>query len=329
MHSTNDYKIISVIIPAYNVEEYLERTLKSVREQSYRDLEIIIVDDGSTDSTGRIADRAAEEDKRIRVIHQENGGVSKARNTGLDAVTGDLIAFVDSDDHCRENMLEILYADMEETGAELVVCAHEEGPETFSGKISEKTELKEYMDTEKFMMLFNEHKDESVVLWGKLYKRELFEGLRFPEGKIHEDEYLAHYILERSGLVTYDPRAMYYYYKRPVSITTDHFSKKRLDCIPALTDRISFFEKQGKDILLHGAYVDFLKRFQYYYYGIKHHYPEDRKSYEELFSMYGDYYRRSYGLLSLLEKLRFGLFIYFPGLNYHIKRAFGAKNLDT
>lgn len=329
MYSTND-RIISVIIPAYNVEEYLERTLNSVREQTYRDLEIIIVDDGSTDNTGSIADKAGEEDKRIKVIHQDKAGVSKARNTGLDAATGGFIVFVDSDDRIRENMLEILYADMERTGAELVVCAHEEGPETFSSKeISDKEELKVYKDTDKYMMLFNEHKGESVVLWGKLYRMELFLDLRFPEGKIHEDEYVAHYILERSSTVAYDPRILYYYYKRPESITTDPFSKKRLDCIPALTDRISFFENNGNEILLHNAYVDFLKRFQYYYYGIKHYYPEDRNSYEELFSMYRDYYRRSSGLLSIKEKLRFGLFLYFPELNYQIKRAFGAKRLDT
>lgn len=323
-------KKVSVIIPAYNVENYIKRTLDSVINQTYENLEIIVVDDGSADNTGHIADEEAAKDHRIRVIHRENGGLSAARNTALALITGELVTNVDADDYIRKDMVEIMVSDIEETRADLVICGHREGPQdSFSENLTEfsSKEIKTYSDGEKFMLLFNERKNESIVFWGKLYRREILDNISFPEGKIHEDEYIVHYVLDRCEKVAYDPRILYHYYKRGGSITTDNFSIKRLDCVPALLDRIVFFEEKGDQELLKYEYIDFLKRFQYFYYGVRLNFPERREIYMDLFDKYKEVYEKAYDLITIKYRLRFAMFIHYPMLNYHIKRAFGAKSI--
>lgn len=324
---------ISVIVPAYNVGPYLSRCLDSVRSQTYDNLEIIVVDDGSTDNTGLIADEAAGKDSRIRVIHQENGGLSKARNTAFKYVTGDLITNVDADDFIRSDMLEIMVSDMEETDADLVICGHREGSEVKIEKSGDEksmhSDIRKYSGREKFMLLFNERKRVSIVFWGKLYRKEILKGISFPEGKIHEDEYIVHYVFDRAETVVYDPRILYQYYKRDDSITTEGFSLRRLDCIPALLDRIDFFEKKGDRELLKSVYTDFMKRTQYYYYGVRFQYPEEGDISREVFGQYIQVFQKAEGMLPFFSRLRFWLFIRFPIANYHIKRFFGAKSIGT
>ena len=211
--------MISVIIPVYNVEEYLPECLDSVLAQTYRDLEIIIVDDGSTDRSPRICDDYAEKDSRIRVIHQENGGLSAARNTALDAASGDYIGFVDSDDHIAEDMFETLLEACVSEEADVACCGYysyggeQELSETVverEMKLSWKDAIKEFLAQRMTM----------IVMWNKLYRSRLFDAVRFPEGEIHEDNAVYYKVIGESDRVVFIKRSLYYHRRRAGSIAT-------------------------------------------------------------------------------------------------------------
>ena len=237
--------LVSVIIPVYKVEAYLTACVESVLAQTYRNFEIILVDDGSPDNCPQMCDELAARDSRIRVIHKENGGLSSARNTGIDAARGDYLAFLDSDDLWTPLFLERLYHAVEETGADMAVCLFRR----FRGEIP--TELPETVPTvaltqqEAFECLFGVRNENMVVAPNKLYRRELFVAVRYPVGQIHEDEAVIHEIIGGTNTVAWVDEAHYLYREAPNSITTASFSLKRLDEMYAKEQRISYFEAQG------------------------------------------------------------------------------------
>lgn len=218
--------MISVIIPVYNVSPFLCRCLDSVRKQEYI-REILLVDDGSTDDSGEICDRYAKLDPRITVIHKENGGLSSARNTGLDRAAGKYIAFVDSDDYLEPNAYRCLVQAAEKNDADLV-CA---GRFDLDGSTGEKQtglcpQKEELLDgIELCRRIFTwDHVDSAA--WDKLYRRELFEGIRYPEGMICEDVPVTYRLALRAKRIAMVPQALYNYYHRPGSITTSRVSPK-------------------------------------------------------------------------------------------------------
>ena len=237
--------LVSVIIPVYKVEAYLTACVESVLAQTYRNFEIILVDDGSPDNCPQMCDELAARDSRIRVIHKENGGLSSARNTGIDAARGDYLAFLDSDDLWTPLFLERLYRAVEETGADMAVCLFRR----FRGEIP--TELPETVPTvaltqqEAFECLFGVRNENMVVAPNKLYRRELFVAVRYPVGQIHEDEAVIHEIIGGTNTVAWVDEAHYLYREAPNSITTASFSLKRLDEMYAKEQRISYFEARG------------------------------------------------------------------------------------
>ena len=170
--------MISVIVPVYNVEPYLRKCLDSIVNQTYRDLEILVIDDGSTDWCGKICDEYAGKDGRIRVFHTENRGLSCARNLGLDNARGEWIGFVDSDDWIETDMYEVLLKRAEETEADIVECGVLEEHPNRTGK------RQEYLvtGTEAVIMLI--HRELSNAVWNKLWKKSCFDKIRFPEGRI-------------------------------------------------------------------------------------------------------------------------------------------------
>ena len=183
--------LISIIVPVYNTELYLEKCVDSIRNQTYSNLEIILVDDGSADHCNTIVDHFAIIDSRITAIHQENGGQSKARNTGIDRAKGEFYLFVDSDDYIDENMLEQMYKRIQRDGSDLAICGHlfvdeignELGVFTMHDSVQTGFQIleKAYEGTK------NDYLVNSII-WNKLYKKFLFEQIRFPEGKVQEDE---------------------------------------------------------------------------------------------------------------------------------------------
>lgn len=199
---------ISVIVPVYKVEAYLPKCIESIIGQTYENLEIILVDDGSPDGCGAICDEYAAKDDRITVIHQQNAGVSAARNAGLDAATGDYIGFVDSDDWIEPDMYEYLMQAVLTNHADIASCA-------FSRDRDSNALVCEQIDavvtgTEAISMLIRE-KRIIEVLWNKLYRAELWKELRFPVGKRYEDAAVFHVFLDRAPKIIFLPQVKYHY----------------------------------------------------------------------------------------------------------------------
>ena len=249
--------LISVIVPVYRVEEYLERCVKSILSQTYKNLEVILVDDGSPDQCPAICDACAEKDARVKVIHQENKGLSGARNAGIDAASGEYLAFVDSDDYVSPHFIEELYQLLQDTGCAIGQCRFsyvkgdglvEEGDSAFCIYRGESLMEQLYGPEEKATCF--------VVAWNKLYRAELFKetGIRYPEGRIHEDEATTYRLFHEAKKLAFLDRALYGYYTENGGSITSVFSVKRLQWLTAHEERISFFKKNGYEKLLPAAY---------------------------------------------------------------------------
>ncbi len=218
---------ISVIIPIYKVEAYLEECIRSVVCQTHPDLEIILVDDGSPDGCGAICDSWAARDSRIRVIHKKNGGLSDARNAGLEVCTGAYIAFVDSDDWIRPDMYEKMLAALLREGADICACS------ILSCYPDRQTPwgCREYTvgDSEKILSMLYSDTAFPVAAWNKLYRRSCWETLRFPVGKLCEDAFTTYLLVDGAEKIVQIPDALYCYRIRPDSIMTRAFQKARMD----------------------------------------------------------------------------------------------------
>lgn len=233
---------ISVIVPVYNVEKYLNRCIKSIVNQTYRDLEIIIVNDGSTDHCGEICDKWREKDKRIKVIHKENGGLSDARNTGMKVATGNYIAFVDSDDWIEPLMYETLMKVLIANKSDIVSCGFRKVQKEEPRKESSEHQLIQY-DAESALEAMITEKGMHQVVWNKLYKRELVEEILFEKGKYNEDEFWSYQVIGRVKKVTAIKNIYYNYFQRDNSIINETYSLKRLDGLEGKENRQKYIDK--------------------------------------------------------------------------------------
>jgi glycosyltransferase involved in cell wall biosynthesis len=213
--------LISVIVPVYNVEKYLPECIESIKDQTYKNIEVLLIDDGSTDSSGQICDEAAKKDNRIKVIHKENQGISHTRNTGLSKCTGDYLTFIDSDDYVTNDYVEYLFNQIEKTGADLSIAAH------LINCSSGNTEYKGIGEDYEFLLnskqvleyiLLDQKIDISV--WGKIYRKKLFDGLQFPNGEKFEEPAIMYKVIENADKIVCGGQAKYIYNIRPQSITT-------------------------------------------------------------------------------------------------------------
>lgn len=239
--------LISIIVPVYKVEPYLRECIDSILAQTYRDFELILVDDGSPDRCGAICDEYAAQDSRIRVVHQENGGLSAARNTGLEIAAGDYITFVDSDDVVHPEYLSFLFEILCKTGADISICRFlRYSGETPAAEPCEIAISAVMTGRESCYALYG---DEAVVYttaWGKLYRRKLFEGVRYPVGRIHEDEATTYKLLYQANKVAVLENELYLYRQNLDSIMNTRFSEKRYHALTAFEERIAFFREQGE-----------------------------------------------------------------------------------
>lgn len=234
--------LVSIIVPVYNVEQYLDRCISSLVGQTYAELEILLVDDGSTDGSGILCDRWQSRDPRIRVFHKENGGLSDARNHGLEHAHGEYICFVDSDDWCDPHFVEMLLRQLLSTGSDLAECAYlcTDGSETEAAPLP--PECRVYEGRECFLRFLSE--DFFVGVWNKLYRRSLLEDLPFRKGVYHEDEFWTHRVFSRAQRVCRLNYTGYRYFQRPGSIIHSRPSEKRLrDAFDAAKERIGFVER--------------------------------------------------------------------------------------
>lgn len=235
-------KLISIIIPVYNVENYLVNCIKSISNQSYKNLEIILIDDGSTDNSPIICDQFKKSDNRIKVLHKTNGGLSDARNIGLEISSGDYVVFVDSDDFLPNYAIEYLYRLMIANEADISVGSMviTEKSEIFDDSNQVNYEDKLYKNNIRILSV-NEALSEmfysrffSTAAPAKMFKKKLFQGVKFPLGKLHEDLFTIYKVIQRANKIVYGSEVVYYYYRRIGSITKSKFTANRLDILEAL-----------------------------------------------------------------------------------------------
>ncbi len=256
---------VSVIVPVYKVEKYLAECVESIRSQTYKNIEIILVDDGSPDSCPVMCDAFALGDSRVRVIHKQNGGLSSARNAGLDVAAGEYICFVDSDDYISDDMVSVLYEAAKNADAEMALCSLERfGDGTQAGNYLKHMPFEDGVLTsdEVCDLLTSMYEACYAVACNKLYKKSLFDGLRFTEGRINEDEFIMHrlYMICSKVAVTVHPG--YYYRNAPDSITTSKWSIKKFDSCEAFFDRYQFFLDAGKQLFANRSLQSYLSFFQ-------------------------------------------------------------------
>lgn len=231
---------LSVIVPVYKVEKYLSRCIDSILNQDYRDFELILVNDGSPDNCGKICDEYALKDGRIKVIHKENGGLSSARNVGIDISEGKYITFIDSDDYIHPKMFSQLINEMKVQKADISICSYKSTTKNEEdASISNIFSVLDKYDSIKRMNFIS-----FITAWGKIYKTELFNDIRYPIGKYHEDEFTTYKLFYKSNKLIYTEDELYFYYTNPESIIQSSFSEKNLDALEAFTERIMFFEEK-------------------------------------------------------------------------------------
>lgn len=238
---------VSVIVPVYKVEKYIHRCVDSILGQTFRDFELILVDDGSPDNCGAICDAYAAKDSRVVVIHQENGGLSAARNAGIDWAFAHSdsrwFSFVDSDDWVHPEYLQHLLDAAVQNNVSVSICAYAQtdGREPV---IDPDTLVSALWDTEEFYVA---HNVNATIAWGKLYRKECFETIRYPLGKLHEDEFTTYKILFRLSAVAVVAAPLYFYYTNPTGITKSGTTRFRTDAFDAIEEQIVYFRREGFD----------------------------------------------------------------------------------
>lgn len=236
---------VSVIVPIYDVEKYLQLCIDSILVQTYPCIEIILVDDGSPDRCGSICDKNSMLDGRIRVIHKDNGGLSSARNAGLELARGEYIIFVDADDTIHAKLIEILLGLCMQYHCDIAQCDFLVITEdSMRLPLNPQQSLLFYSGKQAVSRLcMGNDNVKYLVPWNKLYRKELFYGIRYPVGRIHEDEFVTYQLLWKARKVAVTNQYLYYYLKRSDSIMGRKFSIKRLDCHVAFQERLAFLKK--------------------------------------------------------------------------------------
>lgn len=252
-----NFPLVSVIIPVYKVEQYLPTCVESLINQTYKNLEIILVDDGSPDNCTKLCDEYAEKDNRVKVIHKENGGLSDARNAGIESAKGEWLVFVDSDDAIHPQMIEFLIKAVLQNNYQVATCGYKFIPQvwngdndfvlysfekTFTESCSEKS-LIEYMKQTLW-----------TTAWAKIYKKDLFDQIKYPVGRLHEDEFTTYKVLYEAKKIYVIDLPFYFYRQRDSSIMANISEKNLNDTIDAYIERIDFFLNKNEIKLANFSY---------------------------------------------------------------------------
>lgn len=255
-------ELISVIVPIYNIDKYVEKCICSIINQSYRNIEIILVDDGSTDKSGEICDSMAICDNRISVIHKENGGLSEARNRGLEESKGEIISFVDGDDWIHPQMFEILIFLMCQTNADIATCMYSNDEKDLDKRYEKKTiKIRTLTGTEAFLNPAIIHQ----MAWNKIYKRYIFDDIRYPVNKLHEDEFVLHKILHNANVIVATEIPLYFYMIREGSIMSSLSYKRICDTLEAFENRVEYTKQTKWDEVVSMAIIQYCDQCIHFY----------------------------------------------------------------
>ena len=267
---------ISVIVPVYKAEAYLHRCVDSILNQTFPDLELILVDDGSPDNCGAICDEYARKDSRVKVIHKENGGASTARNMGLDVAKGEYIGFVDADDHIHPQMYELLYHYAKKDGSDIV--SQQKVPAVHKEFYDAESDGADRIVVSSRQVLEQFHEKYYNLLWMtvmiKLFHRDVFRELRFREGIIYEDGDMFPQMVSNSRQITIIPLHIYYYTLSPDSVMRSGFSAKRLTLIGVCERYVTFFHERGLTTQRDHYAVGYLYTLLDLYQIVRREYPE-------------------------------------------------------
>ena len=284
---------ISIVIPVYNAEQYVERCLKSVCGQTYTNIEVVVVDDGSTDKSGDLCDQIAKRDPRVRVYHTKNGGPSAARNTALNHISGEYLTFVDADDYISEQFLEIMYQACVEEQAEISICEYIRVTTDHYEFQTDKKKNTCISGREAVKLQFTACAEKMIVSWGKLYKREFWENLSYPEGRVNEDistSYQVQYAAQRVAMVD---QVLYAYVQSEHSIMREEFSIKRLDVLYAYKERYDYFitrDSRLADMSLRSYYNRLVRAYCL----VKRKLPELQETRKKLDTEIRNYFTQTY-----------------------------------
>ena len=242
----DDQELVSIIIPVYNTDEYLERCVDSLLDQTYSKLEILLIDDGSTDNSSMICDNYARMNKKVKVIHQCNMGLARVRNNGIKYSKGKYISFVDSDDWVHEKYVEILYTNMISFDASVSSCSIKRVDKEIScGEIDNEIEIWNSSDALRAMLQQDGFTSSACA---SLYERSLFEGIEYPDQSLYEDLATTYKVLNNSKKIAKTKSELYFYYSRPGSIDNSRYTSKHFIEIKYAEDIASFVEKKYPQI---------------------------------------------------------------------------------
>ena len=311
--------LISVIVPVYNVEKYLKKCVDSITSQTYKNLEIFLVDDGSTDSSGQICNEFEKNDARIKVIHKKNGGLSDARNAGLDRAKGQYYAFIDSDDYIQDNTIEIMLNAIKKNKSEIAVC-------NMIRFLEEGETVQFYCPTDHEVLYQGNQRYKTLnqpSVCNKLFEAKLFEGIRFPKEKYYEDTFVYHEVLYRANNIVLTGTDSYWYLSREDSIVGQpQYTERYFDFIEAVYKRADFLLKHDVQPYAKEACLSLYAAIA----NAESNIEENTKTIEK-FSIARKQYTLAYNELmktknqiGIKQKLRLMLLKYFPKLHVKIYR---------
>lgn len=329
--------LVSIIVPVYKVEKYLPLCLDSILAQTYENLEVILVDDGSPDSSPAICDEYAKNDSRVKVIHQENKGLASARNTGLRNMTGDFFYFVDSDDCIHPSLIENALKEAEQENANIVQIELETVPSDFNDYQKEIPEYRKQI-FDRVESLYNLDRDDksrgkdirltTTVVWTKLYRTEAFRKFLFPEGmRMHEDQMVAHRLIQMAGGMVFLDVPLYYYRMSEESLIRVGWTPKRLAILDCYADRLATVKEipeQNHGLIDYVYYRYLVCLFRNYdmadqkLTGV-----EKKQTKKEILGRMKNVFRAKEGHLSKKQIVFFRVFMLLPGA---VVRAFQFRN---
>lgn len=321
--------LISIVVPVYNVEQYLDQCVESILNQTYKNIEVLLMDDASPDGSGKICDAWAERDSRVRVFHLPHGGLSVARNKGLENMTGQYVLFVDSDDYIAPDLVATVYGHLVQYDADMVIfdfknfydSEHETEPER--GKTVGQVDLSRVL-----YMMYGKRSDVVYLAWNKLYKKELFDGITYPEGRIFEDNAVAHKLLQKCNTMVYDENQYYFRRLREDSIMgkSKRYTKKNLAILYGQKERCELYGSLKDKKLVTLVYAEYLHTIINCYcqsrYVLKEKMICDKLS-EEFSNIYDDAKKRAE--FDLKKKIGYFSFRYMPRLVSGVKYTFGVR----
>lgn len=323
-----DKKLISVIVTAYNIENYLPRCMDSLLKQTYPNLEVILVDDGSTDNTAQICDEYAAKNDHIQVIHQKNGGPSAARNAGLKKAHGAYIGYVDGDDWIQPDMYENMHRACEDTGAQIAICTYRrvgEGAE----EIHPTGNVVELSREEALDIYICDHPQYHIYhsVWSKLFKKSVVEDITFAEGRKSEDiMYTTNALIKASKCVFLDTPYYNYVVDRSSSIMNSRLHERRFgDEIPFWKEQIDFLKEKGFERLSEKASYHFYRRMLFYYEDfrdkkMKFSAQEMAKYLRSEKENIREIYKQDFAFTGDIVRMRF--FLFSPGLFYYVVKLY-------